>query len=412
MALDEIAYKLGLAPEFSVFVNDIEMPQDITQFVTSLEYENTDQVVDKIQIEMMNPEFKLTNRKFLLPGNTISVYGGYGKIEGKEIKRGKLEYLGSGIVTSLRQSFPEGDMPMISITAFSKDHFMHQRVPTLDQEDAKGRGNARTATKEKKHIWGKVDYSEAVKEIASRYNFFTSDETGASTIETSGRKEYLYQVQGVTDYEFCVGLANLLGWSFWVSCDKEGRWVLHFKSPKTVIKNQEKVYTLRYNDGDNSTLITFDPEMLLTDMFTEVYAETVLPSGRPIKKGVVFSQNQQWSPVATGMEQDVEGSIKKASDIKLYMKDFAISIPDASGIKNEADLEKFVTTWIQRHENTMMLASGSCVGLELLRARQIHRIENVGTLYDGEWLFDSVRHKFSSTDGYMCEFHARKVDQR
>jgi phage protein D len=419
MALDETAYLMGMAPEFAVFVNDIEMPPNITQFVTSVEYENLDQAVDKITLELMNPDFTLTNRKFLLPGNVIMLYGGYGKVEdsGKQkvLQRGQLEFLAAGIVTHVRQNFPDGDMPTISVTALSKDYFMNQRRPDLDQEDSSNPRQQDRSEKvdsgEKKHSWGMVDYSDAVKEIANRYGFFTTDDEGKSTIETSGVKENLYQIQGMTDYEFVVGLANLLGWYFWVSANKEGRWLLHFKSPKSVLKSQKKVYTLRYNDGDNSTLLTFEPEMLINDIFTKVSAETLLPNGRILKKAIVFDQTQQWSPVSTRFDQTVEGPIQKPSDVKLYMNDFAISIPDVTGIREEADLERFMKTWVERHQDSFMLGSGTCVGLELMRARQIHRLENLGTLYDGEWIFDMVRHKFSSSEGYSCEFHARKVDK-
>jgi len=407
MPFDEQNSKFGMAPEFAVMINDIEMPQNIGQFVTSLEYENMDQAVDKISMELANPDFHLTNRKFLLPGNVISLYGGYGK----------MEYMASGIVTNLRANFPESDMPSIQVTAYSKDHFMSQRMPDLDQRDTSNPRQTENPEAVKKgkyeRVWGKTSIADAVKSIAQQYNFFTSDDEGRSTIDTPDRPlENLYQVQGLTDFEFVTGLANLLGWYFWVDADIEGRWRLHFKSPKSTLKSQKKVYTLKYNFGDASTLLSFEPEMLITDMFTKVAGETFSSKdGKAITSAIAFKQGQQWSPISTRWDQTVEGPINKPSDVKIYMGDYAISVPDTTGFQTAADLDRFLKVWVERHENTLMMAAGQCVGLELLRARQVHKISNVGMLYDGDWLFDTVRHKFSSSSGYTCDFHARRIDK-
>jgi hypothetical protein len=406
MAFDEQAYRFGMAPEYAIYINGFEMPEEITQFVTRLEYENADQVVDKISMDLMNPEFSLSERKFILPGNTILIYGGYGK----------LEFLGAGIVTNVRMNFPQDEMPTISVTAYSKDYFMTQRQPDLDQKTTSNpRQEERSVRVEKQNkvdVWGVTDYSTAIRAVGERYGFFFTDEEGNSTIEkTPYPPENLYQIQGMTDYELCIGLANLIGWCFWVDADKNGRWRMHFKSPKSARKGQKKTYTLRYNDGDTSTLLSFEPEMLIGELYTKISGEISRPDGSiKTQASIIYEQGAQWSPVATRFDQTVEGPISKPEDVKIFMKDFAITIPDVTGIKTEDDLARFLKVWVERHENSFIMASGTCVGLELLRARQVHKIANVGTLYDGDWIFDSVRHLFTPDEGYVCEFHARRID--
>ena len=382
-----------IAPRFELRVQGMALTSDVTQFIQSVEYESAESMVEVMEINLANPDFVISERKLFLPGNKVALWGGYDT----------LAFLGQGVITKVKGVFPEEGMPGLKVTAYTYDHFMNQKKPDPDKKGAQDGQRAQ-------QVWGRVDYADAVRDICKRHKLEDVDPDGNETIEASKKKDsYLFQEKDVTDFDFCNGLANLIGWYFWVDGWEDGKWRMHFQSPSTVQKLQKKKYTFRYNAGDFSTLMNFEPEMLVDEFYTKVTAEVTLPSGKVIQEPFIYADHD-WSTIAKTQDEKVEGALGTASQIKVFLKDYSIEVPNTAGVKTAAQLKSFVETWLARHQNEFMLGSGQVVGLETLKARQIHALKGMGTVFDGDWLFSKVRHVFDSGSGYTCSFSARRID--
>lgn len=373
-----------LAPNYKLIISGQELSEEITEYVTSVEYESADLLIDTMRIQLMNPDYKFSELKLFLPGNEMELWGGYG---------GELSFMGRAVIAKHRATYPPGGMPMISVTGYTGDWYMSQKKPDIEN---KGKGKDLIT-------YTDVRYTDVIEKIAEFYSMET--DIDPSNEKVSG----IYQIKDVTHFQFCRGLANLLGWYFWVDGNENGKWVLHFRDPDLYDSKQEIMYTFSYNKGDLSTLLSFEPEMILSDFFTKVTAEITLQSGKVVNKTFVH-EKESWDVKPTSELEEVEDSISSALDIKLYFKDYSVAIPNTEAIRNPADLERFVDNWIRKHKDEFVIAKGNTVGLENLFARQRHKIANVGTLYNGEWYFNKVRHVFSSSNGYSCNFDARKID--
>lgn len=386
---------INLAPSYLLKVQGNSL-EDVAQFVSSVSFDNSDAVVDAIEIEAQNPDFFLSERKVFTPGNEIELWGGYEK----------LVFLSRGIIERVKLNFPRGDgMPTLRVTAYPKGFKMTQNKPDVETK----------ATRKKyKNWWGKVKVSDVIKEIAARpgYGFKTSDALGPTVEESPQSDVDIYQVPDLTDWELCHGLANMLGWYFWVDGDKDGNWIVHFESPGVVEGHQYTKYTFKYNEGDLSTLLSFEPELLMGEQFTKVVAEMTLASGKVVTKTFAVDQGSKvWNPiVANDWGEEVSGPYASPSQIKLYVKDYAVALPDVTGIQTAAQLEWYIEAWIARHQHEFVLARGATIGVEDLRCRQRHAIAGVGAAFSSDYYFSRVRHSFDADKGYEVDFDARMVE--
>ncbi|PNX50435.1 MAG: hypothetical protein BV456_06710 [Thermoplasmata archaeon M8B2D] len=367
-----------LAPKFSIDVANTNVDGNIKDFITSVEYESCDGIADVLRLRCDNPDGMVSNAKIFQPGNEVSVYFGY-----KE----PLKHIGRIIIQRPVLDFPENGMPSIQIVGYTKDASM-----TGSPEESK------------KRRFKNYRYSDAVYEIADRYKMeYDIDDTEEDP-------HNWFQKSGVSDYELVQGMANLSGYIFWVDGDSIGKWYLHFKNPNN-LKDQEKKYTFKYNDGDYSTLLSFRPEMLITGAKTKITVVTKdRKTGKIIKVDVEEENNNSPDIQVSGDPQDtVKGNYTTASDIKLFFGEYSFEAISNKRFKNQKQALLWAQQWFRRNRENFILANNcKCIGTETLMARQIHAISNIGTTYDGDYFFSKVKHTFNSS-GYNCYFSCRKV---
>ena len=76
---------------------------------------------------------------------------------------------------------------------------------------------------------------------------------------------------------------------------------------------------------------------------------------------------------------------------------------------NEDDVLAWANQWFRRNRENFVLASGRLIGVESLRALQVHAMTGVGAKYSGDYQFTRVAHVMDGDGGYTVEFNARKV---
>jgi phage protein D len=375
----------NLAPAFDLEVDDFAVGESILRSIQRVEFESADGAADMLKIKASNPDFEHSSAKVFMPGGEVAVWFGYGA---------SLNFVGRAVITKVNPTFPQGEIPILDITAYSKDVKMMDNAPEGSKKKG-GKGG---------RVWGggDVKHSDVVEDRAGDYEFETDvDPTPVS-------ESTLIQKAGLTDYQLVQGLANLNGFIFWVDADERGKWTLHFKDPGNV--KQDKEYTLVYSNGDDSSLYEFSPEFLT--------------------RGAVTKFKVQYRNVATGklMEEEIEEDLDspdtsytgdptaKVVDeftspaaLKVFVGDFAFDIASSKPFKSDAEIKAYAAAWFRRMKESFIIGGGKTVGIEALRARQVHKIEGVGPPYEGKYYFAIVRHVFDASSGYTCEFEARKV---
>lgn len=389
-----------MAPTFALEVEGEDIGGDASEYIETVEYESADGMADVLRIRAINPDFAISNARVFQPGNELAVWMGYGS---------ELEFVGRGIIRKQVPNFPQSGMPTITAVAFTKDVFMMDNEP---EKPKKKNGKGGRVFKDSK-------YSDAVYDRAADYGFSTDID------DTEGEPTNFIQRPGQTDYEFVNGLANLNGHVFWVEGDESGQWNLFFKKPGSLGAFQDKKYTFIYNQQDDSTLLSFQPEFLINGAMTDM--EVVV---KDVRTGQVLTttvtEESDASPDISAVG-DVTGEVSTggllggllgagtveglttASDVKLFFNDFSFSVNTNRRFTTQAEVDAWAKQWFRRMRENFILSRGRVIGVGNLRARQTHKLEGVGDLYTGDYYFTKVKHICSKDQGYLVDFAARKV---
>lgn len=375
-----------LAPNFTIVVNGTELQHGITQFVQKLEYESCDGLADVARVNAINPDFLLSNAKVFQPGNEMDIWMGYGP---------NTKHIGRVIIARVRPSWPQNGMPVINVVGYTKDVKMMDHAPEKSKK-TEGKGG---------RIFEKAKFSEIVEDKASDPTYgFTLD---VDTTDDEPRSRI--QKIGLSDYDFVRGLANLTGSYFWVDGDQNGVWTLHFKAGD--FTEQVDKFTFKYNIGDLSSLLSFTPELLLQNSQTKIKAQTTnAKNGKNLK--AEFEEESNAAPdveVSGDPEAELDADHTTASDVKIFLGDFSIEVVTNRQFTTEAELTAWVKQWFRRQRENFVLARGRIIGVETMRARQVHGIEGIASGLDGDYFFSKVKHILDKSSGYTIDFHARKV---
>jgi phage protein D len=384
-----------MAPTFQLQVEGNNLDSSVSEYVEAVEYESCDGMADVMHIRAVNPDFAISESKVFQPGNEIAVWMGYGS---------QLDFIGRGIIRKNVPNFPESGMPTIQIAAFTKDVVMMDNEPEKPKKQ-KGKGG---------RVFKDCIFSDAVQNRASDYDFeFDIDSTPDSPSN-------FIQRPGQTDYEFVNGLANLTGYVFWVDGDENGKWTLHFKDPMNVEKMQEKQYNFIYNQQDDSTLLTFQPEFLINGAYTEI--EVIV---KDVKTGkyltVTVKEENEKSPDLSAVNSPTDlvamddllynsqPGLTTASDVKLFFNDYSFGVNTSRRFHTQEEVELWAHQWFRRMRENFILSRGKTIGIGGIRARQTHKLNGVGSLYSGTYYFTKAKHVCSKDQGYIIDFGARRV---
>jgi phage protein D len=443
--IDPFASDMGYnAPNFYLKVQGAAIPLGIRQLVDGLEYESVDGYADMLKFTVKNPRYiapryepkigsltvggiagggvgsgsggvlSLEDSKILQVGNEICVGMGYGT---------RVYHVGRAVIRRVEPSFPPGGMPFLTVTGYSKDCLMMDNAPA-ESKKKKGKGG---------RIFKNVRYSDAVIDRARDYGF------DLDVDETLSAPSDFIQKAGLSDYDFVRGLANITGYVFWVDGDDTGRWTLHFKNPERLKPvdvwpkedTNPRKYTFKYDEGNLGTLLSFDPENVIQESTTklkvraknfwtaEIYevdieerdianAPQVLAETDPLRG--LFETDQEsagLSPIVMA-NNAMEGPLQTASLVKVYIGDFSLDLVADRQFASQAELLFWARQWFRRNRENFILGNGTLIGVETLRARQIHALDGIGSAYGGDYDFTRVRHQMNSQRGYTIDFTAHK----
>lgn len=394
------------APNFGIRISTGAVPLGVRQLVQRLEYESTDGMADLLRVNLVDPDMiqapgavgghsqRISDTKIFQPGNEISVSLGYGS---------ELKHVGRAIIRKTRPTFPRAGLPTVEVIAYTKDCLMMDNAPEGSKKK-KGKGGRRFTDQR---------FSDAVRERADDYDFVQDID------ETPDARHTFYQKVGLSDYDFVNGLSNLSGYIFWVDGDENGVWTLHFKNPDklSAADLQAKIFTFRYNDGNLSSLLTFEPELAIQGAITKLKVQVKDPvTGKTLEAEFTEENDRAPDPKVVVSEDTLravdnilDGEQSTGSDIKLFINDFSFEEHANRRFRTEAEVIAWARQWFRRQRENFVLARGVTIGVEDLMSRQTHAISGVSVGLSGDYYFTRVKHILDSAQGYLCDFNARKV---
>jgi phage protein D len=369
-----------LAPNYLITIADNELGSGLTKFVQSVSYESADGIADVAKLTIANPNLVFQDLKVFKPGNEMSISMGYGT---------SLAHVGRVVIVKPVVSFPEAVMPTIQLVGYTKDFKMMDNAPD---------GSKAAGGKHGRQFPGST-VADVVGLVADSYEF-EKDIDPTPDVDSK-----LIQKVGLSDYALVKGLANITGFLFWVDGDEDGVWTLHFKDPETTLA-QENEYTFNYNTG-NRALLSFTPETLIRGANTKIRVRVKdEKTGRVIEEEIEEDEDPP-DATWTGNNSD-EVSEGRGSTVKLFIGDFSFEEFTNKRFKKPADVKAWAAQWFRRMREMLIIGKGRTVGVESLRARQVHTLDGLGTEYDGKWYVSRVLHNMGADSGYTCDFNARK----
>lgn len=371
------------APVWNLEVNGKEIGEEIARYVREIEYESADSIADMGSIRMVNPDNDVTDRKIFQPGNEVSVFAGYGT---------KVKHIGRFLIVRATPVFPQDGEPTVTIEGYSKDCLMMDREPP----------------KSKDRVFKNMSFGEVVWNVAKRYGFEV-DIDDPKTVQQNN----IIQKTGTSDYAFIRGIANIVGSEMWTDGDKTGKWTLHFKHPQNM-KVQDQTYKFYYNYMDESTLLSFQPELLIKGAKTKIMVKVKDRLTGKILETEVEEPNDPKAPnldATIGPTDKLKSAYTTGAAITLQFGGFAFDVITNRRFTVESDVADWTKQWFAKMREKFILSQGVVIGVPDLRAFQRHYLENIGIGYSGLYQFSKVKHMINDNVGYVCEFGARKVLQ-
>lgn len=381
-----------LKPSVKLEVEGEELSADVTDALVSVECELTRDIASQITVKIANPiedtlgagiagrSFVFLEEKAFQPGNEIRVHLGYGD---------RLSFVGAGIIQRHLPRFPPAGLPTLAIVARDAS------VRMMDGE---------TAAEARNYAY--FDLDTAVLDVFNRHGITPKEVT---PLVNSFRSD-LHKKRGMTDYQFVKGLANIAGYEFRVELNTTtNKWEGIWRPPKS---DQRKKYTFRYLNGPASTLMSFDPEWGLHDSPTEVrafYFDRTSRTWEVLSAGGSGTAGESLKKGKGKKSDRVTQPIVDLNKIRIAAGDVAIEYVPERPFRTADEASRFAERWLKARRDNFLTGRGRTTGVEDLRPGDVHDLQGLGVQLSGDWEFTTVRHVFTPSDGYFCDFFANKV---
>lgn len=378
-----------LAPSIRIYVEDNELTSEVTKYVTRCEVDLSIGIADQIKLTVANPltdkfgrgyvgEYLFLDGKTFQPGNEVEVWMGYGA---------NAAFVGRGVIQKQLPSFPDGDeVPTLTILALDAS------VRMMEGEESSEAA-----------AWEDLSHSDIVTEIANKYGFIGNIETITNAEVKTVKK------RGMSDYRFVQGLANLHGFTFKVAWNPDLKaWALYFRSK--AVDSQEKTYTFSYNNGQASTLLSLDPQFGLRDTPSAVKVLYFDRATRAWEQVIVEETKEgEKGKASKDVTERMIESVTSSTAFRIAAEGVAVEVVPERPFKSPEEAQLFAERWLRARKNHFITGRGKTIGLEKLRAGEVHALAGIGAQLSGDWEFSTVTHIFDNNNGYRCEFFAHKV---
>jgi uncharacterized protein len=357
-------------PTFEVKVGDVPLKREVFRDITQVSYKDSLSEIDSFEITINNwdaltRDFKYSDKPLFNPGKRVELYMGY-------FGKGSMRKMMTGVITSLRPSFPAQGQPTLVISG--------QNLASRLME-----------AKQVSKAYRQQTDNKIAAEIGQRLGIKikTSDDGPAQTI----KYPYLFQ-DNMYDLLFLMSRARQIGYDlFAVEDEKSGRLSELQFIPSTDVGRT--TYELKYG----LTLIDFSPELT-----THNQVEKVTVHGwdavnkKPIRVTVDRKAIKNKGVGSKGRQEEIDKAFTNKEEI--------ISNKPVS---SEAEARQLGLQTLENIAKEMVKGSGSVVGLPSLRAGCIIFLQGMGDRFSGKYFVTGTTHAIGDS-GYTTRFECRREE--
>lgn len=390
----------GLAPTISVKVQGADLPIETIEAISKVEVNLDREMADQIKITVANPfidqlgagygsdsgRMAFIDSKAFVPGNRIDVFMGYDN---------QNEHVASGIIQKWLPDFPRSGFPTLDIQALDGS------VLLMDGPDTK---IARS--------YPNFDLDTIVKEVINRRGILPGQ---IDPLVHTGQAS-LHKKEGMSDFQFVKGLANLTGFEFRVFWDtKKSAWVANWRKP---VSDQAVKYVFTYGT-EAATLMQFQPQWGLRDFPSEVkvlYFDKSSRTWEEVNVGDKTPGSDLKYPGKSVKSQQqflnsgvIAQEITRMEQIRIAAGGVAVDVEPSRAFDDARSAQRYAERWIRQHRDNFITGEGELVGFPGLRPGDVHTLKGIGAQLSGDWEFSSITHLFRRQGGFETSFFANKV---
>jgi phage protein D len=383
-----------LTPSASVRIEGQDLPREVIDSISKIEVDLARDMADQIKLTIVNPirdelgvgykdsQFVFLDSVAWQPGNRVEVSLGYDT---------QNTFIAAGLIQKWLPDFPSSGVPVLQVTALDGS------VLLMDGD----------GVKDARH-YPDFDLDTVVLEVLSRAGILRGQVQGL----VGSFQKTLTKKQGMSDYQFVRGLANLAGFEFRIYWDPSvENWRCNWREPAS---DQKKKYTFAYG----TTLLEFQPQWGIRDFPSEVkvqYFDSASKTFVEVKVGDKTPGEDLKFPSGKGksfqkfLAATVHQEITSMSKLRISGGGVAVDVIPDRRFDDPKAAQDFGEQWLQKHRNNFITGTGTLPGLETLRPGDVHTISNVGAQLSGDWEISTVRHVLDVQRGFSTEFFAHKV---
>lgn len=367
-----------------------QFPEGILdEHVLSLKYEGDVKMASKLEIELANPDNIVSDSEYLIEGNEVEASFGYAFqtfFQGGRVQ----------LVKSL-PTFPREGIPSFVAKGYDARHNMAlgKKIPKAIQK----RKQKRWKTAPSRFPTMRDD--QIVARIADHYKM-------AVDVDRTDGKQTRVRKKDKSPWEFILRLAKINGFHAWVDWDDTHRWTVHFRK---IELRPSKYYTLTYKENGAGELLDASVELEATKQATDV---EVLSYDRSVRKvaTTVLSEDTELRTISARSRLkggNVLALEESGARVRFSAFGRTMEIISDRPFRTKKQAKKFAETWINEREADFVICTGTLIGIENIRERQIHKLVGLGKKYDGFYHFDQATQFWQKGGIYETPFVAHRV---
>lgn len=402
------------APNYVLLVNDgIALSDTMMRMVKSVKFEDESNCIGSIVFSLvyqLNVVGGLSNsilyNKLFVPGNKITLRGGYGN---------ELIDIGAGFIREIEPSFNEDSPPELKIICYDRLHNL-----TLTKS-VTGR------------YWPSSWRDSQIATFIGSEGGFTIEKTNTASLtgirKTRQRNGEAPRIQkvGESNYDFLKSLADQNG--FELSCgydDKSKKFRLFFEPHRDMSKpifnfeyGNPSTYqvTIDPNTGNPvGTLISFMPKFSITTQFTKFMAQYTDDNGQPVVATMTlgdFIDTDEHSIKLGGLftEELLKAKRTKSSaSIQKTAYGELVEMVSTKIFPNKRMANEYLKMHMRQLVRDYVTGVAKVKGNQYIRSRQTHYFSGLGPFFDGIYYVKRATHVFSP-EGYDVEMEVSKVTE-
>lgn len=387
-----------LAPSLIVYIHkrgskesfNVEL---LKQHLTEIRIEEDVKMASQMTLQLSNPNYIVSDSEMLNEGNHVDVQMGYSYST----------YFGGrrfDLVKSM-PNFPRDDMPTLTVKGWDGRHKMLKG----DHLPKKIRGAIQKRFKAVRRSFKNKRDDQIVEAIADHYGY------AIDLDQTEGKRTRVKKSE-TSDWEFILRLAALNNFEAWVDYEDGVGWVLHFRAK---VLKPKFWYIFEYQEGkseeEKGYLLEAQLELEMTKQSTDV---EVLSYDRRLRKVNTSELSETKEVVVGSIRGGLKGgkileAVDYGSKVRFSAFGRTMEVISDKPFKSKKDAKKFVKNYLRERENDFITATGTIVGVEFLKPRQVHYLDGLGEKYSGFYYFDQVTHIYAKDGPYETEFVAHRV---